>query len=134
MNKYTFKTSHIPIPLDYGLYKISKKRPADWELIHELLITNKNQLSCLRTPNEDENKWFSRIMASWSLGQLLEECLTNLLPTCTLNTVLCDLIEDYHPIKVSSTCKTLSFFISKNLELSDLIMKILKQEIEPNLF
>ena len=113
MNKYTFKTSHIPIPLDYGLYKISKKRPADWELIHELLITNKNQLSCLRTPNEDENKWFSRIMASWSLGQLLEECLTNLLPTCTLNTVLCDLIEDYHPIKVNPTCKTSSGCIFK---------------------
>ena len=100
MNKYTFKTSHVPIPLEYSLYKISKDRSADWELIHELLTTNEEQLARLRSKNEDKSKWFSRIMASWSLGQLLEECLTGLQPTCTLNMVLCDLIEDYNPIKV----------------------------------
>ena len=56
MNKYHFKTSHVPIPLEYGLYKISKERPNDWALIHELLITNSDELSCLRREDEDENR------------------------------------------------------------------------------
>lgn len=97
MEKYVFKTTHLPLNLEEGLYKIAQNRPSEWHLICTLLEQNGQDL---KEGNIEYEKWFNKLLSSWTLGQFLEECLTKLSSSNPLNLVLCDLIEDYVPIKV----------------------------------
>ncbi len=82
------------------MYNISKDRPREWALICDLFEANKAELEVLIRGEENYDKWMHKLVTSWGFGHLLEECLTKLPTHSVLNTVLCDLMEDYNPIKI----------------------------------
>jgi hypothetical protein len=99
MEKYVFKTTHEPLDLSLGLFKIAKDNPPDWDLIRDVLERNKDQLTDLRQ-GEDYSVWIQKIL-SLSFGQLLEQCFSHLPSGCEIITIFSDLLDDFQPLKLT---------------------------------
>ena len=106
MEKYVFKTSHSPLNLDDGLAKLTKTNSQEWALISSVLESTPELSS-----GENINVFIAKIISSWNLGQLIEHCLTQLPIGHQLSTLLCDLVDDYSPIKLDK----------QNLNLQEII-------------
>ena len=111
-DKYIYKTSHVPLDLEQGLYKIAKDRPAEWDLICHAM-EKEEQLEILYDNKEDnQDEWLKKIMPSWSIARLLEMCFTKLKPDSLLNSILYDLVGKlgmtYFPYAVNVLCHVLS--------------------------
>ena len=106
MEKYVFKTSHSPLNLDDGLAKLTKTNSQEWALISSVLESTPELSS-----GENINVFIAKIISSWNLGQLIEHCLTKLPTGHQLSTLLCDLVDDYSPIKLDK----------QNLNLQEII-------------
>ena len=106
MDKYIFKTDHTPLDLSHGLATISKTKPQEWALISSLLESTPEITS------ENLQLFVAKIIASWNLGQLIEHCLTQLPSGHLLSTLLCDLVDDYSPIKLGKESLTLQEIIA----------------------
>ena len=93
MEKYVFKTTHEPLPINQGLAKLSNDNPSEWALICGLIETSEEF-------SENAQEFIAKIIQSWNLGQLIEHCLDKLPSGHILSATLCDLVDDYCPIKL----------------------------------
>ena len=103
MEKYKFKIDHIPIELNTFLYKLEKQRPMEWNLLLNFFEKNTKILHLIQVHEEDGytfEKWLAKIK-SWTYGQLMEASLTHLTPGNDISPILCDLADNYSPIKIA---------------------------------
>ena len=98
MEKYAYKTSHIPLELNTYIFKLEEHRSAEWSLLQTLF--EKNQ-KVLMEEDASFDHWISKIK-SWTFGQLVEYMRKKLPVGNFMRSLLCDLANPYCSLKINS--------------------------------
>ncbi len=109
MDKYRFKTTHEPVDFNWTMFRLNKDRPEEWHLLMMTLDENEDEFQVIKGSTSSANNaydWLQSVMGM-TFGELLQISLEQLPnKTSELIQVLCDLQDDFSPLKLSPESMT----------------------------